>query len=79
MNQGRRKNILMTIPENDNTTGLVEYESSTPIFVDIGNASRINTKNMDFRILRKDFSPIVQTDQTAIMTILVDSMDKRNM
>jgi len=79
VNQGRRKNILMTIPENDNTTGLVEFESSTPIFIDIGNASRINTKNLDFRILRKDFTPIVQTDQTAIMTILIDSMDKRNM
>jgi len=69
--QGRRKNILMTIPENDNTTGLVEYESSTPIFIDINNAEDINAKNLNFRLLNKDFSPIVQADETAIMTILI--------
>ena len=76
---GRRKNILMTIPENDNTDGLVEYESSTPIFIDMNNDQPINVKNLNFRILRKDFTPITQTVETAIMTILIDSMDKRNM
>lgn len=70
---GRRKNILMTIPVNDNTSGLVEYESSTPIFVDLDNANELNLKNINLRILRKDFSPIVQGDQTAIMTILLDN------
>lgn len=68
---GRRKNILMTIPVNNNTSGLVEYESSTPIFVDINNAEEINTKNLNFRILNKDFSPIVQADESAIATILI--------
>ena len=70
---GRRKNILMTIPVNDNTSGLVEYESSTPIFVDLDNANELNLKNINLRILRKDFTPIVQGDQTAIMTILIDN------
>ena len=70
---GRRKNILMTIPVNDNTSGLVEYESSTPIFVDLDNANELNLKNINLRILRKDFSPIVQGDQTAIMTLLIDN------
>jgi len=69
--KGRRKNILMTIPVNNNTDGLVEYESSTPIFVDINNAEEINAKNLNFRILNKDFSPIVQSFETAIMTILI--------
>ena len=69
--KGRRKNILMTIPENDNTDGLIEYESSTPIFIDINNAEDINAKNLNFRLLDKDFSPIVQADETAIMTILI--------
>ena len=69
--RGRRKNILMTIPENNNTNGLVEYESSTPIFIDINNAQEINAKNLNFRILNKDFSPIIQNTETALMTILI--------
>ena len=68
---GRRKNILMTIPVNNNTNGLIEYESSTPIFIDLNNAEDINAKNLNFRLLDKDFSPIVQADETAIMTILI--------
>jgi len=70
---GRRKNILMTIPENDNTTGLLEFETSTPIFIDINNTEPINVKNLDFRILRKDFTPIIQSGEPAIMTILIDN------
>ena len=70
--RGRRKNILMTIPENNNgVDGLIEYEASTPIFVDINNAEEINAKNLNFRVLNKDFSPLVQGDETAIMTILI--------
>jgi len=69
--KGRRKNILMTIPVNNNNNGLVEYESSTPIFIDINNAEDINAKNLNFRILNKDFSPIVQADETAIMSVLI--------
>ena len=68
---GRRKNILMTIPVNDNTNGIVEFDSNTPIFIDIGNANEINAKNLNFRVLRKDFSTIIQGDQSAIMTILI--------
>ena len=70
---GRRKNILMTIPENDNDSGLVEFETSTPIFIDVNNAEKLNIKNLDFRILRNDFSPINQATEQAIMTILIDS------
>lgn len=70
---GRRKNILMTIPTNDNTNGLVEFETNTPIFIDIGNAEKINVKNLNLRILRKDFSPIKQGAELAIMTILIDN------
>ena len=70
---GRRKNILMTIPTNDNTDGLVEYETNTPIFIDIGNAEKINVKNLNLRVLRKDFSPIKQKPGLAIMTLLIDN------
>ena len=70
---GRRKNILMTIPVNDNNSGLVEYETNTPIFIDIGNAEKINVKNLNLRVLRKDFSPIKQGNELAIMTLLIDN------
>lgn len=73
---GRRKNILMTIPTNDNESGLVEYESNTPIFIDINNASRMNVKNLNFRILTKDFRPIQQSGETAIMSILIKRPDE---
>jgi len=74
--RGRRKNILMTIPVNNNTSGLVEYESSTPIFIDINNVEEINAKNLNFRILNKDFSPIIQGDESAIATILIKKQNE---
>ena len=75
---GKRKNILMTIPVNDNNSGLVEYETNTPIFIDINNASAVNQKNLNFRLLRSDFSPIIASeDERAIMTILIS--DKSGM
>ena len=69
--RGRRKNILQTIPVNDNTTGLVEYQTNTPIFIDINNKEKMNVKNLDFRILRKDFTPIDQSSEEALMTVLI--------
>jgi len=75
---GKRKNILMSIPVNDNNSGLVEYETNTPIFIDINNASAVNQKNLNFRLLRSDFSPIIASeDERAIMTILIS--DKSGM
>ena len=68
---GKRKNILMSIPVNDNNSGLVEYETNTPIFIDINNASAVNQKNLNFRLLRSDFSPIIASeDERSIMTVL---------
>jgi len=70
--KGRRKNILMTLPVNDNTSGLVEYESQNLIFIDIKNAEKLNLRNMDFRILDKSFNEIKQSGESAVMTILID-------
>ena len=81
--QGRRKNILMTIPVNDNadadpvfgavaTTGIVEFQTNTPIFININNDAPMNLRNLNFRVLRKDFTPIVQSSELAIMTILIE-------
>jgi hypothetical protein len=69
--QGRRKNILMTIPINDNTSGLVEFNTNTPIFIDINNAHRLNQKTLNFQILDKNFKQIFTTSDTSIMTILI--------
>jgi len=64
--QGRRKNILMTIPVNNNASGLVEYESNTPIYIDINNANRLNQKTLNFQILDKNFNQIKTTEYTSI-------------
>ena len=69
--QGRRKNILMTIPVNNNATGLVEYDSNTPIFIDINNANRLNQKTLNFQILDKNFNKIKTSDESSILTLLI--------
>ena len=74
--RGRRKNILMTIPVNDNSNNIVEYEASTPVFIDINNAEEINAKNLNFRILNKNFDSIEQSGETAIMTILIKKQNE---
>ena len=68
--RGRRKNILMTIPVNDNTNGLVEFQTNTPVFININNAKNNNVRNLNFRILKKDFTPIYSRQAT--MTILIE-------
>ena len=73
---GRRKNILMTIPVNDNTDGVVEFQTNTPIFIDINNAQPMNVKNLNFRILRKDFSAIQTIDETSVLTILISDKNE---
>ena len=77
-NAGRRKNILMTIPENNNEDGLVEFETNTPIFIDMNNKTTINPRNLNFRILKKDFGQIDTggTGESAVMTLLIKSGDK---
>lgn len=69
--QGRRKNILMTIPINDNVDGVVEFNTNTPIFININNAHRLNQKTLNFQILDKNFKKISTTSDTSIMTILI--------
>ena len=70
--KGRRKNILCTIPVNDNSNGLVQYEANNLIYIDINNAETLNVRNLNFRILNKDFKEIRQSGESAVMTILID-------
>ena len=61
----------MTIPVNDNATGLVEFETNTPIFIDINNASRLNQKSLNFKILDLNFKEIKTNDNTSVITLLI--------
>ncbi len=70
---GRRKNIIMTIPVEDvNNDSIIQYEASTPIFIDLLNSTRLNLRNLEFRILNRNFSEI-KTNDEATLTILIDS------
>ena len=71
-NAGRRKNILMTIPVNNNVNGIVEYQSNTPIFIDINNVEPINIKNFNLRVVDQEFNNIQTDTDVSIMTILID-------
>ena len=71
-NAGRRKNILMTIPVNNNQNGIVEYQSNTPIFIDINNVEPINIKNFNLRVVDQNFNNIQTDTDISIMTVLID-------
>tara|TARA_R110000772_G_scaffold28844_2_gene72505 strand:+ start:1379 stop:3232 length:1854 start_codon:yes stop_codon:yes gene_type:complete len=73
---GRRKNILMTIPVNDNANGIVEYDANTPIFIDMDNSDTINIKNMNFRVVDKFGKSIKTGGGLAIMTVLIQNGDE---
>ena len=70
---GRRKNILMTIPVTDNNDGLVQYRTNTPVFIDIRNTAPMLLKNLQLKVLRKDFSQIRTKANESIMTLLLDT------
>lgn len=71
-NKGRRKNILMTIPVNHNTTDTIQYDSNTPIFINLKNTNTINLRNMTVRVLDKNFNQI-RTIGESILTLLVEN------
>ena len=68
-NNGKRRNLLAVVPRNDND-GFVEYEPNTPYFIDMGNTTPKNIRNVKARILRSDLAPI-NISGIAIMTLLV--------
>ena len=70
---GRRKNILATIPVNDNINGLVQYDTNSPVFIDLKNTEPILLRNIRLRVLRKDFSPVETGTSSSIMTLLLDT------
>ena len=70
--QGRRKNILMTLPTNDNNNGLVQYETNNPVYIDLINKAPVLLRSIQVKILRKDFSPVSTLNNISLLTLLLD-------
>jgi hypothetical protein len=69
--KGDRRSILATVPQMDNITGSVAFETNTPIFIDIKNISDTNIRNLKFRVLDKNMNEI-ETANISNMTILIE-------
>lgn len=68
--QNQRKNILATIPQDDDDEKVL-YNEPYPIFIDLRNNKKITLRNIQLRILREDYSPLEIQGQ-ATMTLLLD-------
>lgn len=73
---GRRKNIIATIPAT-NINEIVQYEASTPQYIDLRNTSTLNERNLEFRILDKDFNPVETGNKKSILTLLLSGPGER--
>jgi len=69
-NRGRQLNILATIPVNDATNGIVEYDANELVYIDLDNNFPQVLKNIRLRILDKNFNEI-RTIGTSILTLLI--------
>lgn len=74
----RKRNLLSVIPlSNDtNLNGVILYEASTPIFLDIDNSSPILLRNIQCRIVKNDNSTLILRG-LATMTILIRNQNER--
>ena len=67
--RSQRKNVLAFISKLDET-GQFNYETSTPIFVDLNNKKEILLRNLEANLLYGDYSEFaIQSD--ASMTLLI--------
>lgn len=74
---GRKRSILSVIPQtNSNSNGLILYEASTPIFLDIDNNSPMLLRNIEARILKNDNSRLLLRGLASI-TLLIRPMAER--
>jgi len=68
--RGRKVNILATIPVNDNSSGVVEFDASELVYIDLDNSYPQQLKNIRLRLLDKNFNEI-RTAGQSVMTLLV--------
>lgn len=69
-NRGRQLPILATIPVNNNTSGIVQYEPNELVYIDFDFSSAQEIKNLNLQVLNKDLSPI-NINGKAVMTLLI--------
>ena len=69
-NRGRQLPILATIPINNNTSGIVQYEPNELVYIDFDFSSAQEIKKRNLQGLNKDLSPI-NINGTAVMTLLI--------
>lgn len=67
--KGQRANILATIPVNNNN-GVVEFQSSEVLFIDMDNKQPLAIKNLSLRVLDKQLRPI-QVEGVSVITLLI--------
>lgn len=68
--KGKRMNILATIPENDNASGIVEFQASEVLYIDMDNKEPLNLRNVNIRVLTKDLQK-VETQGLSVLTLLI--------
>jgi len=70
----KKRSLIAVIPQSNNTNanGLVEYEASTPIFLDIDNMSSMLMRNVQCRIVKNDTSTLLLRG-LASLTLLIKS------
>ena len=66
---GQRKNILSVIPSSS-STGKIVYEPSYPTFLDLYNDQPISLRNLNIRVVREDYSPIVINGMGSIVILI---------
>ena len=67
----KRMNILATIPAENTTTGILNYDVNERVCVSLSNAFDLQLRNLRVRVLDKNLEPII-TENNAIMTILIE-------
>ena len=65
-----RKNILATIPIDQDINDILRYAATTPYFLNLDNKDDVILRNIRARLLNLDYSP-VETKGLSIMTLLI--------
>jgi hypothetical protein len=69
---GDRKNILDVILTNDLDDGLIIHEPNNINFIDIGNTTTFNLRNLRLRIVDDNFYPVDTTGVSHIILLIKD-------
>ena len=73
---GQRKSYLTVIPQTDRD-GLVVYDASYPIFIDLENTQPLSIRNLRARILNNDGSTISMRGLASLVLLIEDGEKKQ--